>query len=139
MTEKHVVTAFLEWDGRILILRRSDKVGTYQSKWAGISGYLEKGNTPLQQVIIEIQEETGLSGAEVSLYKEGDCLEITDEKIDTRWVVHPFRFKVKNGERIKIDWEHTDYEWIKPEDLAEYETVPNLVGTWGRLDDGISN
>jgi len=47
MEEKHVVTSFLEYDNKILILRRSQAVGTYQGKWAGVSGYIEEGNISL--------------------------------------------------------------------------------------------
>ena len=27
---------------------------------------------------------------------------------------------------ITFDWEHTEYKFIKPEDLNDYDTVPNL-------------
>ncbi|ELK44964.1 translation initiation factor aIF-2B subunit alpha, partial [Haloferax sp. BAB-2207] len=37
----HVVTVFLRHDGRVLLTRRSDAVGTYQGRWAGVSGYVE--------------------------------------------------------------------------------------------------
>ncbi|MCJ7769713.1 MAG: hypothetical protein MUO92_04485 [Dehalococcoidales bacterium] len=40
LPEKHVVTCFLGCDGRILILRRSQAVGIFKGKWAGISGYV---------------------------------------------------------------------------------------------------
>jgi hypothetical protein len=36
-----VVTVFLEYERKILLLRRSLKVRTMQSLWAGISGYIE--------------------------------------------------------------------------------------------------
>ncbi|MDD5399138.1 MAG: CinA family protein, partial [Dehalococcoidia bacterium] len=36
LEEKHVVTCFLEQRKLILILRRSNKVGTYQRTWAGV-------------------------------------------------------------------------------------------------------
>lgn len=37
LQEKKVVTCFLESDGEILVLRRSDGVSTYQDRWAGQS------------------------------------------------------------------------------------------------------
>ena len=61
MDERHVVTCFLEHDGQIMILRRSERVGTYRGKWAGVSGYIEEGSTPSQQAWIEIKEEAGLA------------------------------------------------------------------------------
>jgi 8-oxo-dGTP pyrophosphatase MutT (NUDIX family) len=133
MEERHVVTCFLEHEGKIPLFRRSQKVGTYRGKWAGVSGYIEEGNTPLEQAFIEIGEETGLSEGDVELIKEGVPLEIIDEEMGRKWVVHPFRFKVKTPHKIAIDWEHTELKWIDPEDIVEYETVPNLVETWERV------
>jgi len=59
LLEKRVVTCFLESDGEILILRRSRQVGSYQGKWAGVSGFIE--TTADEQALVEIEEETGLS------------------------------------------------------------------------------
>ena len=41
MAERRVVTCFLMHQGKLLVLRRSAKVRTYQGKWAGVSGYIE--------------------------------------------------------------------------------------------------
>jgi len=53
-----VVTAFLQYAGRILLVQRSGRVGSYQGRWSAISGYLEDA-TPLAQACREIREETG--------------------------------------------------------------------------------
>ena len=60
MSRVSVVTAFLRHQDRVLLVRRSDRVGTYQGRWSAISGYLED-DAPLQQAYREIREETGLS------------------------------------------------------------------------------
>ena len=46
---KQVVTSFIESENKILILRRSGRVGTYQGRWAAVSGYIEK--TPDEQAL----------------------------------------------------------------------------------------
>lgn len=56
MEERRVVTCFLEHDGKIPLLRRSQRVGTYRGRWAGVSGYIEEGNTPYAQALEEIRE-----------------------------------------------------------------------------------
>ncbi len=38
-----VCTCFLRYENKVLILKRSDKVGTYQDKCAGVSGYIDPG------------------------------------------------------------------------------------------------
>ncbi len=124
MQTRHVVTCFLESHRRILILRRSSKVGTYQGKWAAISGFIEK--TPDEQSLIEIKEEAGLKETDLLFVRKGDPLEVPDENLKVNWVVHPYLFQVINPEKIKIDWEHLEFKWIYPSEIDLYETVPKL-------------
>ena len=131
---RKVVTAFLEHDGKFLIVRRSQKVGTYQGRWSGISGYLE--HEPLQQALIEIREETGIAEDDVELVKQAEPLEVLDRDQDRRWLVHPFLFHVKRPDAVRLDWENLELRWIMPADIDNYATVPALKETLARcLDD----
>ena len=131
LQEKRVVTCFLESDGKILILRRSGQVGTYQGRWAGVSGYIEKMAD--EQALVEINEETGLGEEDVELMKRGKPLVIKDEKLGVKWVVHPYLFQIKDRDKIKIDWEHKETKWIDPKDIDSYQTVPKLKETLERV------
>jgi len=134
LTEKRVVTCFLESNGEILILRRSEQVGSYQGKWAGVSGYIE--TTADEQALVEIAEETGLSHEDLKLIKRGEPLSIKDERLGVKWVVHPYLFRIKDRGKIRIDWEHKEARWIKPEAIGNYQTVPKLKETLARVHDG---
>jgi 8-oxo-dGTP pyrophosphatase MutT (NUDIX family) len=131
LPEKRVVTCFLESDGEVLILRRSRQVGSYQGKWAGVSGYIE--TTADEQALVEIEEETGLSQENLKLINKGEPLSIEDERIGIKWVVHPYLFHIKDRGKIKIDWEHKETKWIKPEEIGNYQTVPKLKETLARV------
>ena len=124
LEEKHVVTCFLEQRKLILILRRSNRVGTYQRAWAGVSGYIE--TDPLDQAYSEIREETGLFKNNIRLVAQGKTVEVVDESLHRKWIVHPFLFHVLDPDKIMTDWEHTEIKWIKPGDLSKYSTVPDL-------------
>lgn len=124
LEETHVVTSFIENEGEILLLKRSELVGTYQGLWAGCSGYLEEDEKPLERAIKEIEEEVGLRNPE--LVVEGIPLLSRDEK--KIWVIHPYLFHC-NSRDVTIDWEHTDFRWINPSQLSEFETVPRLSRT----------
>jgi len=126
LKEKQIVTSFLESGGKILLLRRSDRVSTYQGKWAGVSGYLEPPHTPYQQALIELKEEVGLTEAVVELAKSGTPLERPDKELGIKWIVHPFRFRVKDATKIRLDWEHEELKWVLPSEISRYDTVPNL-------------
>jgi 8-oxo-dGTP pyrophosphatase MutT (NUDIX family) len=132
--ERRVVTSFLEHAGKILLLRRSDRVRTYAGRWAGVSGTIEPGRTPEEQARAEIFEETGLTAQDVRLVATGAPLTVEDVAIGRRFVVHPFRFAILHPERIRTDWEHVETRWIAPGELASYETVPQLVEAWERVD-----
>ena len=131
LQEKKVVSCFLESDGEILILRRSGQVGSYQGKWAGVSGYIE--TTADEQALTEIEEETSLSGEDLKLIKKGRPLEVKDDKLGVKWVVHPYLFHIKDRDKIKIDWEHKEVRWIQPRDIDNFETVPKLKETLARV------
>jgi len=133
MDERHVVTCFLEHDGKVMILRRSERVGTYQHKWAGVSGYIEDDSSTVERAWTEIKEEAGLDRNDVELVQEGRALEVVDAELGRTWIVHPFRFRVLRPEKIMIDWEHTEAEWVAPEDIGRHETVPKLLEAWQRV------
>lgn len=126
-----MVTCFLESNGEILLLRRSEQVGSYQGRWAGVSGYMEK--TPDEQALIEIEEETSLRREDLKLMKKGEPLAVEDDNLGVRWVVHPYLFHIKDRGKVKIDWEHKEARWIEPKDIGNYETVPNLKETLDRV------
>ena len=129
--EKPVVTCFLEKEGRILLLRRSDRVGSYRGCWAAVSGYMEQPAE--KQALTEITEETGLRPADVELVRRGETLAVADDALGVRWLVHPFLFHVKDASRLRTDWEHTECRWVLPEELERYETVPGLAEALDRV------
>lgn len=131
LKEKQVVTCFLESENEILILRRSEQVGSYQGRWAGVSGYIE--TTADEQALTEIEEETSLSREDLELTKKGNPLPVEDKRLGVRWVVHPYLFHIKDRNKIKIDWEHKETRWIAPEDIDKFETVPMLKETLARV------
>jgi 8-oxo-dGTP diphosphatase len=126
-----VVTCFLESENEILILRRSGQVSTYQGRWAGVSGYIE--TTADEQALTEIKEETSLSPEDIELTRKGKPLPVEDKGLGVRWVIHPYLFHIKDRDKIKIDWEHKEARWIKPQDITRFETVPKLKETLARV------
>jgi 8-oxo-dGTP pyrophosphatase MutT (NUDIX family) len=131
LKEVSVVTCFLEHRGKILLMRRSDRVGSYRGLWAGVSGYLE--GEPDAQAMTEIAEETGLTAADVTLVRRGDMLRVTDAELDTAWTVHPYLFRVESTDQMRIDWEHHEMRWVAPGEIPDYQTVPMLTETWAKV------
>jgi ADP-ribose pyrophosphatase YjhB (NUDIX family) len=130
LRDTHVVTNFLRRndnkDPRILTVRRSQRVGSYNARWGGISGFVEKGVTPEEQAYTEIREETGLQRDQVRMLRRGAVVEYVDPSIGRHWYVHPFLFEALTPDAVHTDWEADEMRWIAPSDLENYETVPKL-------------
>ena len=118
---KEVVTAILKRGNSILIVKRSHRVNTFVGKWSGISGRME--STPLESVLREIEEETGISPTDMKLLKEGKPILAQGEAITFK--VYPFLFEVKT-KTITLNWENIQFKWIRPDRIVNYDTVPKL-------------
>ena len=131
-----VITVFLSHGSKVLVLKRSSKVGTYRGHWAGISGYLESED-PLDQAYIEMAEELSLEKANVTLIAVGKPLEVIDAVRDRAWRVHPFLFAVHEPDKIRLDWENTEMRWILPGEIDQLKTVPALKEALERVLPGV--
>tara|TARA_Y100000294_G_C8517945_1_gene321667 strand:+ start:685 stop:1095 length:411 start_codon:yes stop_codon:yes gene_type:complete len=133
MEKKRVVTSFLLYNSLILILKRSSHVKTMKGRWAGVSGYIEGEEDPLDRALKEISEEVGLEKESLILIKRGEPVDSLDTiRKDVVWVVTPFLFRV-NSPQIQIDWEHEDYRWVSVDEIKDFETIPGLMKTLKRV------
>ncbi len=135
MDETHVVTCFLRHGSDVLLLRRSDAVGSYQGKWGAVAGHAE--GDPDAAAREEIREETGLDPErDVTLVRRGEPFPVEDPDLDTRWVVHPFLFDAESR-NIEVNEETADYEWVPPTEILRRETVPRLWTSYDRVRPGV--
>ena len=127
MYSTNIVTSFIKNDDKVLILKRSNKVKSMKCLWAGVSGIIEKDDaTPLDRAKTEIFEETGINEKEIELLKSIEQIKIESAQYKNHeWNIFPFLFKTKNPE-IKLNWENSDFNWVKPNEIKNYETVPEL-------------
>ncbi|MGB9986765.1 NUDIX domain-containing protein [Salarchaeum japonicum] len=129
MDEVHVVTCVLRNRGRVLLLRRSDAVGSYTGRWGMVAGHAE--GQPDEQAWVEIVEETGLRDA-CTLVRHGDPFTVTDAERGTRWVVHPSLFDCATRDMTPNE-ETTDWEWVNPVEIRRRDTVPELWTSYRRV------
>ena len=85
---------------------------------------MEGGATPEETVYKEIEEETGIMRKDVRLVHVGKPLMIRRE--DAEVVVTPFLCNVKEASKVRLNWEHTEYNWINPREFSTYDTVPRF-------------
>jgi PncC family amidohydrolase len=123
---RKVASSFVEYNGKILILKRSKRVGSYRGKWGVVSGHIEEGETEEQTALKELLEETGIVKEDIHMLFKSSSFEISDTKLGIRWEITPFRIIIRSEKNIKIDWEHVDFRWIKPSEINNFKTAPLL-------------
>ena len=126
MNHTNIVTSFLQNDSKILLLKRSDRVKSMKGLWAGVSGIIENNENPIDRAKIEIWEETGIEEVQVVLLRSVQEMRVRSPQYKNHeWNIFPFLFQVDNP-KIKLNWENSEYKWIDPTKLTNYETVPSL-------------
>lgn len=126
MRSTKIVTAFLQNNDRILILKRSKKVKTMRGLWAGVSGIIEGDEEPLDRAKIEIFEEVGMTEDKIDLVRSAKKMKVNSPQYENHeWEIFPFLFDVKNPQ-VRLNWENSEYKWIKRDELRNYKTVPSL-------------
>jgi len=94
--------------------------------WSGVSGIIENNENPKDRAKIEIFEEIGMTKDEISFIKSIEKIKISSPQYENHeWEVFPFLFETKEI-KIKLNWENSEFKWIKVDELKNYKTVPNL-------------
>ena len=126
MRSTRIVTSFIKNNNKILILKRSEKVRTMKGLWSGVSGIIENNEKPRDRAVIEIFEEVGIEKWKISLIKTIEKMKISSPQYENHeWEVFSFLFKT-NETKIKLNWENSEFKWITPKELKNYQTVPSL-------------
>ena len=104
----------------ILLLKRSDKTTWEPGKWSLVGGKIDLGENAEQAAIRECGEETGLA---IKGNKLIYCFTMKEDDYEVNFFIG-----VSEGSDVRLNGEHTEYKWCKPNDILELETVPNLLG-----------
>jgi 8-oxo-dGTP diphosphatase len=116
-----VITCFVMYNGKLLLLKRSDKVSTYKGKWSVVAGYIDEDVDLKEKALSEVNEELGIRKEDAEPIKMGEFHEVIDDTIKKTWLIYPFLLKLKKAPKIVIDFEHTEFKWINPEDIGKYD------------------
>ena len=126
MRSTRIVTSFIKYNDQILILKRSEKVRSMKGLWSGVSGIIENNENPIDRAKIEIFEEVGIKEKEIKLIKKLEKMKIQSQQYKNHeWEIFPFLFET-NNENVELNWENSEFKWITPKELKNYQTVPSL-------------
>lgn len=121
-----VLICFVIHKDEILILKRSDKVGFYRGKWNVVSGFLDDLKPLKEKAMEEIQEELGIQKEDVSSISVKKFWEFEDSNLQKTWIVFPVLTELTRKPEIILNWENSDFKWIKTHELKKFDTVPHL-------------
>ena len=111
----------IDKDDRILILKRSGKVVSEESPWEWDlpGGHVEKDEALDDALDREVWEETSLDlGKATKIY--------TDDKVI-------FYAAYEWEGKISLSQEHSDFKWIKPENITNYNIGDKYSLAIGRI------
>jgi len=119
------VSAAIVRDGRILLVRRARDPGRGLYSLPG--GVVESGETLVEAITREVDEETGLSIEPIALAGHREAI-IRDkaDKVERHFVILSFACRWVAGEPRPSD-EVDEARWIKPDELQGLPTTRGLA------------
>ena len=112
------VAIVLNEEGSALVLKRSDKVGTFRGYWNFPSGAVDPGESPIEAAARECIEESGIS---ISVSDMEFVTSFRDYNLDVD--IYYFLTKEYSGEP-KINWESTEVMWADVDEVLDDSFVP---------------
>jgi 8-oxo-dGTP pyrophosphatase MutT (NUDIX family) len=117
----------------ILLIRRAPG-RLYPGLWQCVTGRLEPGERITGGALREVEEETGITPADVEVFFETDLVNTFHEAtIDALMVEAVFAARVRPDVEVRLSNEHDDLRWLAPEEAAKIVTWP----AYGRAIDAV--
>tara|TARA_R110000824_G_scaffold206188_1_gene391207 strand:- start:2091 stop:2489 length:399 start_codon:yes stop_codon:yes gene_type:complete len=110
-------------EGHILLLKRSPQSRFAPDKWGLPGGKIEKGETPLEAAVRETKEETQL------VVRDVIPLGVINDVVEAFFTDH------YDG-NVEIDFEHSDWKWVVPSELNNYDLAPSVMDIYEKVKDG---
>lgn len=120
-----VLNVFILFHGKLLLVKRGDKVGWLKDRWHIVAGFLDEEKTLAEKALEEMHEELGITGASVQEIRALDSYK--DPLGAKEWIIYPVIITLAESPSITLDWENVAYEWVDPADVGKYEVIPNVM------------
>ena len=109
------IVVILDNQDRVLLLRRAPGDYWAAGQWGFPGGKLEPGETAKEAAIRETKEESNLV-----------VTNLVDVKLKLDKLLGMFYTRSYSG-NIKIDFEHTAWEWVSRDEIESYDLAPTTL------------
>ncbi len=106
---------------KFLTIRRTSTALSNPNKWDLPGGDLDFGEGPINGMIREIKEETGLEVGDLKPFDVHSYI----NKIDDFWVTIAYKTK-SNSNKVVLSYEHDDFKWVTPEEFLKLESPDKI-------------
>ena len=120
-----VIIIFVKYRDKFILVKRSEKMLTYQGLWSCLAGFVDDDKTMEEKVAFEIEEELGLQRTDIKEFKQSDTYLFVDNDLDREWIRHLFLVEITNP-NVKLSWEHSEIVWVMPDEAKNYKTTPGF-------------
>jgi len=117
--------------GKVLLLKRSQKVDSYCGKWGFPGGTIEKEESPINAAAREVLEEAGLKVLEKDLTYVFTMTKEADKNI-------VFFLASEWSGSVQVNWESDEFKWFDPAKIPDLDMVPtpkiifDMIKSWSK-------
>jgi isopentenyldiphosphate isomerase len=109
---------------RLLVVKRSDKVGSFRNLWFPITGMYDQIVNPGKMALEELEEEVGILEDQISEVRY--CSLIQEQAFEKDWIIATCIAKVEMPQII-LNYENTDFKWIKISEIDNWITIAEVA------------
>ncbi len=121
---RNIITVFLEYRGKVLLMKRGLHKEIAPGLWSSIAGHIEPEeiNHPYKTCMREIKEETGIREENI---EELNLKYIIFNKLDKEIVINHMFFGRVNTNKVVAN-DEGDLYWVEKERVAEKIHIPAI-------------
>ena len=105
-------------------MKRAAKVRVNPRLWSPISGRVDGRLDPERQAWAEIREEAGIDMGKLRKIHVGRKYKLHVREL-TEVIIYPYLFE-STTRRVHLNWENTDYRWVRISDLPRFKLIPKF-------------
>jgi len=114
---------YIIYDDKVLFLKRAETDDDCQDMWGTPGGKIEN-ETPKENIIREIEEETGIKidKKDKNLQYEMKTFVIYPK---AKFIYHIFKYNITTLPKVILSEEHSEFKWLEPKDVLKLNLVPD--------------